>query len=119
MPARRAIWPQHTVAPVPSARAGPGATARPFPAVLDATRVGGSEQGQAISRRDEVAADLFALELTGDLRAAAEPMRFNAPTLRYDHPEPHERLAAMRRHLEHGNAAGAIERMPQRRGDLG
>lgn len=76
----------------------------------------------AVRRREEVAADLFALDLTGDLGGAEELIRFNAGMLRSDrggwpsfllwlarverwvatHPEPHVRLAAMRRHLERG-----------------
>lgn len=68
-------------------------------------------------RREEAAADLFAIDLTRDLDAAAELMRFNEKGLARPtpdggpawsrlerrwfatHPEPQARLAAMRRRL--------------------
>ena len=73
----------------------------------------------AFDRREEIAADLFAVDLTGDLDAAAELMRFYEDNVvrplpaggfgrawahlerRWfaTHPEPQVRLAAMRRHL--------------------
>ncbi|MFJ9314215.1 M48 family metalloprotease [Pimelobacter simplex] len=73
----------------------------------------------AFDRREEIAADLFAVDLTRDLDAAAELMRFYednvVPPLPSGalgrawahlerrwfatHPEPQVRLAAMRRHL--------------------
>jgi len=73
----------------------------------------------AFDRREEIAADLFAVDLTRDLDAAAELMRFYEDNVvrplpagvlgrawaRLErrwfatHPEPQVRLAAMRRHL--------------------
>lgn len=73
----------------------------------------------AFDRREEIAADLFAVDLTRDLQAAAELMQFyeeNLPQqvpvgalgrarskiegrLFATHPEPRSRIAAMRRHL--------------------
>ena len=73
----------------------------------------------AFDRREEIAADLFAVDLTRDLEAAAELMQFyeeNLPQqvpvgalgrarskiegrLFATHPEPQSRIAAMRRHL--------------------
>ncbi|GAA1130320.1 M48 family metalloprotease [Nocardioides aquiterrae] len=78
----------------------------------------------AFDRREEIAADLFAVDLTRDLDAAAELMRFYEDNVvrplpagvlgrawaRLErrwfatHPEPQVRLAAMRRHL--GDQAG-------------
>lgn len=71
----------------------------------------------AFDRREEIAADLFAVDLTRDLDAAAELMRFYEKSLARPtpdggpawsrlerrwfatHPEPQARLAAMRRRL--------------------
>ena len=73
----------------------------------------------AFDRREEIAADLFAIDLTRDLDAATELMRFYEDNLARPlparslghawalldrrclatHPEPQARLAAMRRHL--------------------
>ena len=73
----------------------------------------------AFDRREEIAADLFAVDLTRDLAAAAELMRFYEDNVARPlpdgglgrawarlerrwfaaHPEPQARLAAMRRHL--------------------
>lgn len=73
----------------------------------------------AFDRREEIAADLFAIDLTGDLDAASELMLFYENNLARPlparglgrawallerrwfatHPEPQARLAAMRRHL--------------------
>lgn len=73
----------------------------------------------AFDRREEIAADLFAVDLTRDLDAAAELMRFYEDNVARPlpdgglgrawarlerrwfatHPEPQARLAAMRRHL--------------------
>jgi Zn-dependent protease with chaperone function len=73
----------------------------------------------AFDRREEIAADLFAIDLTRDLDAAAEVMRFYEDNVARPlpdgglgrawarlerrwfatHPEPQARLAAMRRHL--------------------
>jgi Zn-dependent protease with chaperone function len=73
----------------------------------------------AFGRREEIAADLFAIDLTRDLAAAAELMRFYEDNVARPlpdrglgrawallerrwfstHPEPQARLAAMRRHL--------------------
>ncbi|KRF20105.1 hypothetical protein ASG90_19300 [Nocardioides sp. Soil797] len=78
------------------------------------------------ARREEIAADLFAIDLTRDLDAAAELMRFYEDNVvrqlpdgalgrawahlerRWfaSHPEPQARLAAMHRHL----ASGVTER---------
>ncbi len=73
----------------------------------------------AFDRREEIAADLFAVDLTRDLDAAAELMRLYEDNVARPlpdrglgrawarlerrwfatHPEPQARLAAMRRHL--------------------
>lgn len=73
----------------------------------------------AFDRREEIAADLYAIDLTRDLEAAAELMQFYEDNLlqqvpagalgrawsRFErrlfatHPEPRSRIAAMRRHL--------------------
>lgn len=73
----------------------------------------------AFDRREEIAADLFAIDLTRDLDAAAELMRFYEDNVARPlpdrglgrawgllerrwfstHPEPQARLAAMRRHM--------------------
>ena len=73
----------------------------------------------AFDRREEIAADLFAIDLTRDLDAATELMRFYETNLSrppparglgrawallerrwfVTHPEPRRRLAAMRQHL--------------------
>jgi Zn-dependent protease with chaperone function len=73
----------------------------------------------AFDRREEMAADLFAIKLTRDLDAAAELMRFYEENVSRPlpdgrltrtwaqlerrwfatHPEPQVRLAAMGRHL--------------------
>lgn len=73
----------------------------------------------AFDRREEIAADLFAIDLTRDLDAATELMRFYEDNLARPlparglghawalldrrcfatHPEPQARLAAMRRQL--------------------
>lgn len=91
------------------------------PAMLATMAAAGAFLGLqvAFDRREEIAADLFAIDLTRDLDAATELMRFYETNLARPlparglgragaclerrwfatHPEPQARLAAMRRHL--------------------